>query len=286
MPTSTARHSKEKKHCINLFEHDLTYILLDTETTGKEKDAYIVELAVNKYVVKNGHVTKVESLDLYIRPPFMMSPDIIAVHGITNERLKNEPEEKELIEQIKTFFSGQFVIVGYNVDFDIEKIEYMYRRCGQTFSYAAKVDVLDFVRDLLYGQTESFTLGEVTSYLGLNEGIQYHNAAGDIEATQRLLRYCYAEYKDRLDKPHNEQLYVNFFNYWKGHNKAQAGLWVNTNQGKLYFSTYYKRWFSNEINLDLINIDALEQYILTSLNIPYRDLERITEKRFKELKAK
>ena len=281
-----ARHTKDRKHCVNLFEHNLTYILLDTETTGKEKGSYIVELAADKYEVKDGRVVKIDSMDLYMKPPFLMSPAVIAVHGITNEQLKGEPEEKEVIDKIEAFFDPRCVIVGYNVDFDIQKMEEMYTRCGKTFKYPAKVDALNFARDLLFNQVENFTLGSVTSYLGLDHGIRYHNAAGDIEATQRFLRYCYTEYKDRIAKPHTEQLYVNYFHYWKGHNKAQCGVWVNTNQGKLYFSTYYKRWFSNEINLDLIDIDALENYILNSLGITYAEFEKITEKKFKELKNK
>lgn len=280
-----ARHQKDKKHCLNLFEHNLTYILFDTETTGKEKDAYIIELAADKYEVKDGHVAKIDSMDLYIKPPFMMSPSVIAIHGITNEMLKNEPEEKDQIDTIEAFFDKKCVLVGYNIEFDIQKMQAMYKRCGKEFKYPAKVDALDFARDLLFSQTEDYTLGTVTSYLGLHHGIKYHNAAGDIEVTQRFLRYCYTEYKDHIESPHTEQLYVNYYNYWKGHNKGQCGLWVTTNQGKLYFSTYYKRWFSSEINLDLIDIDALEDYLLEKLGITYGELEKITEKKFKEKKA-
>lgn len=281
-----ARHLKDKKHCINLFEHNLTYIVFDTETTGKEKDAYIVELAADKYEVKDKRVVKIDSIDLYIRPPYMMSPSVIAVHGITNERLKNEPEERDVIDKIESFFDRSCVLVGYNTDFDIEKMEEMYKRCGKEFYYPAKVDALDFARDILFGQAENFSLSSVITYLGLDQGIQFHSAADDIEATQRFLRYCYTEYVERIEKPHSEQLYINYCHYWKGHNKEQAGIWVNTNRGKLYFSTYYKRWFSNEINLDFIDIDALESYLLTKLGITYREFEKLTEKKYKEITKK
>lgn len=281
-----ARHLKDKKHCINLFEHNLTYIVFDTETTGKEKDAHIVELAASKYEVKDKRIVKVDSIDIYIRPPFMMSPSVIAIHGITNERLKNEPEAKDVIDRIEAFFDKNSVLVGYNTDFDIEKMIVMYKRCGHTFQYPAKVDALDFARDLLYGQTDNFSLGSVISYLGLDQGIQFHSAVDDIEATQRFLNYCYTKYKDRIEKPHTEQLYVNYCHYWKGHKKEQSGIWVNTNQGKLYFSTYYKRWFSNEINLDFIAIDALEDYLLKRLGITYREFEKLTERKYKEILQK
>lgn len=72
--------------------------------------------------------------------------------------------------------------------------------------------------------------------------------------------------------------------YWKGYRKEQAGIYLKTNLGKMYYSTYLKQWCSSEIDLSIIDIDTLEKGIIFKTQIPMKELGKMTEKKFKELK--
>ena len=52
----------------------------------------------------------------------------------------------------------------------------------------------------------------------------------------------------------------------------------------MYYSTYLKQWCSSEIDLSIIDIDTLEKGIIFKTQIPMKELGKMTEKKFKELK--
>ncbi|MBX4335277.1 DNA polymerase III subunit epsilon [Bartonella raoultii] len=92
-------------------------IIFDTETTGldKEKDRIIeigcVEM-VNRYLTgRRFHV--------YLNPQGVVIPDeVVAIHGLTNERLKNEKSFSEIVDAFLEFINGA-TMVAHNASFDI-----------------------------------------------------------------------------------------------------------------------------------------------------------------------
>ncbi|BBL52747.1 DNA polymerase III subunit epsilon [Bartonella quintana] len=92
-------------------------IIFDTETTGldKEKDRIIeigcVEM-VDRYLTgKRFHV--------YLNPQgVVISDEAVAIHGLTNERLKNEKSFSDIADELLEFINGA-TMVAHNASFDI-----------------------------------------------------------------------------------------------------------------------------------------------------------------------
>ncbi|WP_074381197.1 DNA polymerase III subunit epsilon [Bartonella doshiae] len=92
-------------------------IIFDTETTGldKERDRIIeigcVEM-VDRYLTgRQFHV--------YLNPQGVIIPDeVVAIHGLTNERLKNEKSFSDIVDEFLEFIDGA-TMIAHNASFDI-----------------------------------------------------------------------------------------------------------------------------------------------------------------------
>lgn len=306
---SRKRSSKNQKNTMLLFEFvlkngcGLTYYVLDTETTGL-KNAYIVQLSAQKYQIRQRVPHLIQKKTWYIRPPFLMNPEVIAIHGITNEFLADKPTEEEVIDEIETWLGPHPLLVGQNIGFDIGMMEDMYRRCGRTFQVRWKFDTLEMMRDLISpeemyaflqdrfaGDEEAlrghaahlYQLQNAVMLYGLDQGLTFHNADGDVEATARLLRVFYSEYRKRTSsgtvQPQIERIF-----FYEGRNKTQKGVYADTSRGRIYFSTYYKDWRSMDMDLDEIDLDYVEDTILQECGgITMDQLEHMTKRRWDAL---
>ena len=103
----------------------------------------------------------------------------------------------------------------------------------------------------------------------------------------RLMEYCYNEYKElRKTQPSSlEHVYINSIYFWKGYNKFQQGVYLNTSLGKMYYSTFQKAWFSSNINLERVDIDAIEREVLIRMGIDSnKELGKMTARKFENIK--
>ena len=106
-------------------------VFFDLETTGVNivKDR-IVEISILK-VFPNGNK---ESKTWLVNPTIKIPKEVIAIHGITNEKIANEPTfdqlHKEILKLIEDCDLG-----GYNSNkFDIPLLAEEFLRCGVDFS--------------------------------------------------------------------------------------------------------------------------------------------------------
>ena len=107
----------ESKKLVEAFKNGKKILIYDTETTGLDKVAdVIVEYSAIVMERVNGKYQLTESFEQYIRPKFEMSEDVIKIHGITNEFLRDYPYEEEAYKNIKAFLNKHkdAIISGYN----------------------------------------------------------------------------------------------------------------------------------------------------------------------------
>lgn len=86
------------------------YLVLDTETTGLDGRAEVIEIAIVK---PDGYVL----LDTRIKPRFPIPAEATAIHGITNEDVQRLPEWRMVFYEVRHLLEGQNIIC-YNVDYD------------------------------------------------------------------------------------------------------------------------------------------------------------------------
>lgn len=85
-------------------------VFLDTETTGLDDDAQVVEIAI---VNADGAVI----FESYVKPTVSVNPEAQAVHGIGPEKLASAPTWPEIAEQVRAALEGKTVVI-FNADFD------------------------------------------------------------------------------------------------------------------------------------------------------------------------
>jgi DNA polymerase-3 subunit epsilon len=103
-------------------------IIFDTETTGLEsKTDRIIEIGGIELF---NHFPTGRTIHLYISPDDRkVHPDALAVHGITDEFLKDKPKFAQVVQEIRDFFEGARW-VAHNAAFDMGFINAEFARLG------------------------------------------------------------------------------------------------------------------------------------------------------------
>lgn len=95
-------------------------LFFDTETTGLDRFAEIVEIGV----VDAAGQTLLESL---VRPKRRIPADATSVHGITNDMVLDAPTWPEIWPQVKHLFADRRVGI-FNADFDLRMMRQSHER--------------------------------------------------------------------------------------------------------------------------------------------------------------
>ncbi|MBK0369905.1 3'-5' exonuclease [Flavobacterium agrisoli] len=162
----------------------------DLETTGIDigKDR-IVEISILK-VFPNGNK---ESKTWLVNPTIPIPPQTTAVHGITNEKVANEPTFAELASQVYQMIKDSD-LAGYNSDrFDIPLLAEELLRAGVDFDMKNKVSV--DVQTIFHKMEERTLSAAYKFYCG--ESLENaHSAAADTLATYEILKAQLDRYTD------------------------------------------------------------------------------------------
>lgn len=162
----------------------------DLETTGIDigKDR-IVEISIFK-VFPNGNK---ESKTWLVNPTIPIPPQTTAVHGITNEKVANEPTFNELATQVHNMIKDAD-LGGYNSDrFDIPLLAEELLRAGVDFDMKNRVSV--DVQNIFHKKEERTLSAALKFYCNKNLE-NAHSAAADTEATYEILKAQLDRYPD------------------------------------------------------------------------------------------
>lgn len=162
---------------------DIKFACLDTETTGlsPQGGGKICEVAVS--VSQNGRV--LEEFATLINPGFPMSPEVIAIHGITNEMVQGAPAFAEVLPRLLGVLDN-CVLVAHNADFDISFLKAEFEACGVHFPPYPVIDTLKLARKS--GKFERNRLGLIAQELGIScEG--WHRAMADTKMAEQIFYY-------------------------------------------------------------------------------------------------
>lgn len=162
----------------------------DLETTGTNlaKDR-IVEIAILK-VFPNGNK---ESRTWLVNPEMEIPREVIEIHGISNEKVANEPTFKDLSKQIYDMIKG-CDLGGYNSNrFDIPLLAEELLRADIDFDMKnmLAVDV-----QTIFHKKEQRTLAAAFKFYCGKDLIDAHSAAADTEATFEVLKSQLDKYDD------------------------------------------------------------------------------------------
>ena len=111
-------------------------VFLDTETTGIEIGACVIELAA--VMVEDGEI--VDTFHEFAKPYRPINPVAEKAHGISMSMLEYKPEEKMVLQRFMEWMIGMGKpdeILAYNAQFDIrilnDRMEMDYLTTGKFF---------------------------------------------------------------------------------------------------------------------------------------------------------
>jgi len=158
----------------------------DLETTGINiTQDRILEIAVIK-VMPNGEVIRKSNV---VNPTIPIAPESTAIHGISNEDVKDKPSFKEVAKDYARFFEGAD-LAGFNIlKFDVPMLVEEFLRAGVEFDYSRK-KLIDAQK--IFHMMEKRTLSAAFRFYCEKDIVDAHSAEADTQATMEVL---YAQLK-------------------------------------------------------------------------------------------
>ncbi|PTM04505.1 MAG: DNA polymerase III subunit epsilon [Bacteroidetes bacterium] len=162
----------------------------DLEATGTSvTQDRIVEISILK-VFPNGNK---ESKTWLVNPGMQMSDEVIAIHGISNEKVANEPGFKELAHRVLDMIKDSD-LAGYNSNrYDIPLLAEEFLRAGIDFEMGKRVAI--DVQNIFH-KMEQRTLSAAYKFYCEKELINAHSAEADTLATYEILKSQLDRYED------------------------------------------------------------------------------------------
>jgi len=104
-------------------------IVFDTETTGMDpaEGHKLVEIGGIELI---NHIPTGKTYHQYINPERDVPAEVVAVHGLDNERLKDEPTFGEVVGDFIEFIGDDAKLVAHNAEFDMRFVNYQIAEFG------------------------------------------------------------------------------------------------------------------------------------------------------------
>ncbi|WP_106478072.1 DNA polymerase III subunit epsilon [Phytohalomonas tamaricis] len=134
-------------------------IVLDTETTGIDPNEGHRLVEIGGVEVINRRLTG-RHYHQYINPERNIDAEVVEIHGITNERVANEPVFAQIADEFWEFIKGAELVI-HNAAFDVGFLDHEFNRLNQMrgeprlgpVASACKIlDTLKLARDMHPGQ--------------------------------------------------------------------------------------------------------------------------------------
>jgi DNA polymerase-3 subunit epsilon len=239
--------------------------IFDLEATGlnisKER---IVEIAIIK-LHPNGVEERFQS---YVNPGIEISEEVIKIHGITNEKIKDAPSFAALASTIETFI-GDSDLAGYNSNkFDIPLLAEEFARISSSFDLSQRkfVDVQN-----IFHKMEQRTLAAAVQFYCKKEIINAHDAMVDTEATLDVL-------KAQLDKYPTLEKNIDFLSKFSQQSEFVdfAGRLSRNDKGDCTYN------FGKHKGKSIQEVQAIEPGYYSWFISPSTDFPLYTKKKLKE----
>lgn len=164
-------------------------IFFDLETTGTDiaKDK-IVELSVTKFFPDGSQETKTRRFN----PGIPIPPEATAVHGITDDDVKNEKSFAELAKGLSNYFLG-CDIGGYNImKFDIPLLVEEFIRASASVPFDVETRKIDAMT--IFHKMEKRDLTAAYKFYCDKDHAGAHGAAADVQVSAEVFNAQISRY--------------------------------------------------------------------------------------------
>ncbi len=188
--THQLKHLQKIAKLLNL---NKPLIVFDLETTGLNLQLdRIIEIAYLK-IFPSGQAT---SEQILVNPETEIPKEASAIHGITNETIKNKPPFRQIAQEIWEIFNNCHYS-GFNIiNFDLPLLKREFLRTGINFDYTRK-DIID--AKVIFHYMEPRTLSAAYRFYCGKEHSDAHQALADVQVTAEILASQLEKYSEIQD---------------------------------------------------------------------------------------
>ena len=168
------------------------YVFIDVETTGLNpaKDAIVQVLALRFFGKK-----MVDGLNSYVNPLCHIPGTATAIHGITDDKVKDSPTIGQLKEPFLNLVKGA-ILVGHNAPFDLDFLNHAFQGALGNAEY---IDTMQIAKAIL--NLPNYRLETVADYVEFYPEGGYHDSLTDCTATAAVF------FRLGFDKPFYSKTY-------------------------------------------------------------------------------
>ncbi len=160
----------------------MSFVAFDTETTGLWAPVHrIVELGAVKFRLGERSHQSFQSL---INPMREIPADVVRVHGITDEMVRNAPAADPVLREFLDFCGSDTVLIAHNAPFDISFVGCELDRAGLTPRDNPVLDTVDICHRFIPG-LPSYSLIALVKHLGI-AAEQDHRALSDAHLVRQV----------------------------------------------------------------------------------------------------
>lgn len=175
------------------------YVVIDTETSGFDPvDDDLIELSAIK--VENGNVTDTFSTLIHPISETPVSESATAVNHITNDMLKDAPPAETALVKFLSFIDD-FILVGYNINFDLNFINESLFKIGHEPLQNDYIDVYISARKFIEAQN-GYKLQNLAAQFNITPA-DPHRALSDcyttkavFEEVEKIAKSTYIKYPE------------------------------------------------------------------------------------------
>jgi DNA polymerase III subunit epsilon len=174
-------------------------VFFDLETTGLEiGSAKIIEISLLKITVDQ----RKEMLTLLMNPEIPIPPETTAIHGITDDNVKDKPTFKQHAKKISDFI-GNADLAGYNIlRYDLPLLAEEFLRADVLFDVSNR-SVIDVQN--IFHKMEPRNLAAAYHFYCGKELVNAHTAEADTIATYEVLLAQIQKYENTTYKEHEKE---------------------------------------------------------------------------------
>lgn len=176
--SATSDENKRPLKGSSILQPAKNYVVVDAETTGLDpRHDEIIEIAALR--VRNHEAA--ERFASLVKPQQRISDRITELTGITNEMVQDAPSIGQVLPDFRSFVGGD-LIVGHNVNFDINFLYDNSEQCGLGAVENNYLDTLRLSRRL-YPEEKHHRLEDLVQRFGVGDNVE-HRAMSDVLQTK------------------------------------------------------------------------------------------------------
>ena len=161
---------------------DGEFIVFDLETTGlSAASERITEIGAVRY--RGGEI--LDQFNSFVNPHMPIPPKIVELTGITDEMVKDAPDENQAVRSFLQFCGENPVFIAHNANFDIGFMKAACERCGIAFD-PVYIDTVPLAR-ALHPALKNHKLDTVGEYLEIPP-FEHHRACDDALALAQIVQ--------------------------------------------------------------------------------------------------